>query len=163
MKASTSVVMILLLALCCVAATASGKRTSFKGWIAAYRPGDGMQVASFVINQELFLFRTEDGKWLKLLYRHQGYSDINGDVRSGAQDISISVRRNPSCDQTLGAFEREAPAIPLLGGRTPASTEKVVYASSVPRPPASYRMRCYVLHKWAPLKDLPPTGRRGKR
>ncbi len=151
MKARTSVLIVLLLALFCFTASASGKKISFKGRIAARRPSDGMQVASFVINQELFLFRTEDGKWLKLVYRHHGYSDMKGDIRSGSQDISISVQRNPSCDQTVGAFEKEAPAVPLEGASAAASTERVVFASSVSRPPESYQMKCYVLEHWEPV------------
>jgi hypothetical protein len=115
MKARTSVLIILAVSLCCGAASAAGKKTSFKGRIAAYRPADRMQVVSFVANKELLLFQTDAASHdlLKIVYVHQGFSDLKGDVLSGAQDISISVRRNPSCDQALGAFEKEAPAARL--------------------------------------------------
>lgn len=145
----TSVLVILAALLCCDVAIPAGKESSFKGRIAAYRPADRMQVASFVANKELLLFRIDEAshKLLKIVYVHQGFSDLKGDVLSGAQDISISVRRDPSCDQTLGAFEMEAPAVPLRGDST-ASTERVVFAASVARPPESYRMKCYLLEHW---------------
>ncbi len=151
MKARTTVLIIMLVSLCFGAAIASGKKTSFKGRIAAYRPADRMQVVSSVANKELLLFQTDGARhdWLKIVYVHQGFSDLKGDVLSGAQDISISVRRDPSCDQALGAFEKEALAVPLEG--TTASTERVVFAASVPRPPESYQMKCYVLKRWEPV------------
>jgi hypothetical protein len=151
MKAHTSVLIILFLSLCCGAASASGKRTSFKGRIAAYRPADRMQVVSFVANKELLLFQTDRASHdlLKIVYVHQGFSDLKGDVLSGAQDIFVSVRRDSSCDQTLGTFEKEAPAVPLEGST--ASTEGVVFASSVSRPPESYQLKCYVLERWEPV------------
>src|ERR1700739_1592067 len=107
MKAHTSLLIILAVALCCGAASVAGKKTSFKGRIVAYRPADRMQVVSFVANKELLLFKRSGGsnQLLKIVYVHQGFSDLKGDVLSGAQDISVSVRRDPSCDQALGAFE----------------------------------------------------------
>jgi hypothetical protein len=151
MKAHTSVLIILTVSLCCCTASAAGKKASFNGRIAAYRPADRMQVVSFVANKELLLFQTDGASQdvLKIVYVHQGFSDLKGDVLSGAQDISIFVRRDPSCDQTLGAFEKEAPAIPLEGNT--ASTERLVFAASVPRPPESYQMKCYVLKRWEPV------------
>ncbi len=152
MRARTSVLLVLVIALCCGVACHAGKKTSFKGRIAAYRPADRMQVVSFVANKELLLFQRDvaDHELLKIVYVHQGFSDIKGDVLSGAQDISISVRRDPSCDQALGAFEKESPAVPLEGGST-ASTKRIVFAPSAPRPPESYRMKCYVLERWEPV------------
>jgi hypothetical protein len=96
MKAHTSVLLILTVLLCYGAPSAAGKKTSFKGRIAAYRPVDRMQVVSFVANKELLLFQTESASndWLKVVYAHQGFSDIKDDVLSGAQAISISVRRD---------------------------------------------------------------------
>jgi len=157
MKTRTSALVILALALCCGVASPAGKKTSFKGRIAAYRPADRMQVVSFVANKELLLFQKggADHELLKIVYVHQGFSDLKGDILSGAQDISISVRRDPSCDQTLGAFEKEAPAVPLEGSST-ASTEQVVFAASVSRPPESYRMNCYELQHWTPVKESHP-------
>jgi hypothetical protein len=153
MRARTWVLVILAVVLCCGVASPAGKNLSFKGRIAAYRPADRMQVVSFVANKELLLFQRDgaDHELLKIVYVHQGFSDLKGDILSGAQDISISVRRDPSCDQALGAFEEEAPAVPLEGST--ASTERVVFAASVSRPPESYRMKCYALQHWTPLKD----------
>jgi len=139
---------------------AAGKKTSFKGRIAAYRPADRMQVVSSVANKELLLFQTESAShdWLKVVYAHQGFSDIKDDVLSGAQAISISVRRDATCDQTLGDFEKEAPTVRLEGSSSASSTERVVFASSVSRPPESYQMKCYTLERWEPVnpgKSLP--------
>ena len=136
--------------LCSNAATPAPKRASFKGRIVAYRPADRMQVASFVVNKELLLFQTagETPELLKLVYLHQGYSDLKGDILSGAENISISARRDPSCDQALGAFEKEAPSIPLEGSDSMASTKPIVFARLVSRPPDAYRMKCYRLEHW---------------
>lgn len=144
---------ILIASLCCdAAASASGPTVDFKGRIAAYRPAERMQAISSVANRELLLFQAADARrdLLKIVYVHQGFSDLKGDVLSGAQEISVSVRRDASCDQTLGAFEEEAPSISLQGGEvgTDVSTERVAFASSVFHPPESYRMRCYVLTRW---------------
>ena len=145
---------MLVVSLCSTAAPGTGANRSFKGRMAAYRPADGvMQVASFAINQETFLFRTDGGSLLKLRYRHQGYSDIKGDVLSGSQEISIFVHRDASCDQTVGAFENEAPAIPIEGAGAASRTDRVVFASSVSRPPESYRLKCYRLERWEPVKQ----------
>jgi hypothetical protein len=157
MTARGSVLMVVAVSLCCGAAYAAGKKSSFKGRIAAYRPADRMQVVSFVSNKELLLFQTDTASHdlLKIVYVHQGFSDIKDDVLSGARDISISVRRDPSCDQTLGAFEREAPVIQLEGSSTASSTARVVFAASVSRPPELYRMKCYELEHWTPVDPKP--------
>jgi hypothetical protein len=112
-----------------------------------------MQVVSFVLNKELLLFQTEGakGELLKVVYVHQGFSDLKGDVLAGKQSISLSVHRDPSCDQTLGEFQKEAPAIPLEGDGGSASTERVVFAGAASRPPESYRLKCYSLRSWAAL------------
>jgi hypothetical protein len=155
MKARKWMLAILPVVLCYGVGSPAGRKLSFQGQIAAYRVADRMQVVSFVANKELLLFQKEgtDHELLKIVYVHQGFSDLSGDILSGAQDISISVRRDPSCDQDLGAFEEEAPAVPLDGART-ASTERVVFAASVHRPPESYRMKCYALEHWTPLKHV---------
>ncbi len=157
MRTRTWVPVILAVVLCCGVASPAGKKLSFKGRIVAFRPADRMQVVSFVANKELLLFQRDVAghEVLKIVYVHQGFSDLKGDILSGAQDISISVHRDPSCDQALGAFEKEAPAVPLEGGGT-ASTERVVFAASVSRPPESYRMKCYALQHWTTLKDSRP-------
>jgi hypothetical protein len=154
MKPRTSLLIILVVSLCS-AASASGKKVTFKGRIAAYRPADRMQVVSAVANKELLLFQTESVShdWLKIVYVHQGFSELKDDVLSGTREVFISIRRDASCDQTLGAFEKEAPAIPLKGDSTASSTERVVFASSVTRPPKSYRLKCYVLERWEPMKQ----------
>jgi len=149
----TSVLVILTLSLCCNAAAPGSKESSFKGRIAAYRPADRIgQVASSVLNRELLLFHV-DGTGetlLKLVYLHQGYSDLKDNVLSGAQGISISARRDPSCDQDLGTFEKEALAITIEGDKG-ASTERVVFSSQSSLPAKSYRIKCYVLERWTPL------------
>jgi len=146
-----SLLMVLAALFCCDVANSAGKKSLFKGRIVAYRPVDRMQVASFVANKELLLFQTAGDKpeLLKLIYVHQGYSDLKDDVVSGAQSISISVRRDRSCDQALGAFEKEAPSIPLQGSGSTVSTQPIVFASSVSRPSDSYKMKCYLLEHWA--------------
>ena len=110
MRARRSVPIILIALLCCGAASASGKKASLKGRIVAYRPADRMQVVSSVANKELLLFQIDGARrdLLKIVYVHQGFSDLKGDVLSGTQDISISVRRDASCEQTLAAFLKEA-------------------------------------------------------
>lgn len=158
MKARPLPLIVLAVLLCCGMASAAGKKTSFKGRIVAYRPADRMQVVSFVANKELLLFQTDAASraLLKIVYVHQGFSDLKGDVLSGVQDIFISVRRDASCDQALGAFESEARAVTLEGGSSAASTERIVFAASMLRPSESYRMKCYVLRSWAPIKASQP-------
>ena len=154
MKARTAASMAVLIALCCGMAGALGKRSPFKGRIAAYRTADRMQVISSVANKELLLFQrdTASHDLLKIVYVHQGFSDLKGEVLSGERDISISVRRDASCDQTLAAFEKEAPAIPIKGDDTASTTERVVFAPWLSRPTESYRMKCYLLERWEPAK-----------
>ncbi len=154
MRARKSIAVILLASLCYSATSFAGRKLTFKGRIAAYRPADKVgQVVSFVINRELFLFRTEDGKLLKLVYRHNGFSDIVGSVLSGSANILISARRDHSCDETLGAFEANAPDIPLMeDGKKFGSIQRLVFSASVPLPPQTYRMKCYVLQRWSALK-----------
>jgi len=74
-----------------------------------------MQVVSSLANKELLLFKTDgtSSDILKIVYIHQVFSELNADVLSGAQDISISVRRDASCDESLSAFVKESPTIPL--------------------------------------------------
>ncbi len=159
MKTRTLLLIVLAVSLSCGVASAAGKKASFKGRIVAYRPADRMQVVSFVANKELLLFQTDAASYalLKIVYVHQGFSDLKDDVLSGVQDISISVRRDASCDQVLAAFEKEAPAVTLeSGGSSAASTERIVFAASMSRPSASYRMKCYVLKSWTPVKASQP-------
>ena len=153
MMPRTWVLIILSFSMCYGAASVSGKKATFKGRIAAYRPADRMQVVSSVANKELLLFQSDTAShdWLKMVYIHQGFSDLKDNVLSGSQEISVSLRRDASCDQTLGAFEKEAPSIPLEDGNT--YTERVVFASSINRPPESYGLKCYVLERWEPTKQ----------
>ena len=92
---------------------------------------------------------------MKIVYVRQGFSDLKGDILSGGQGISIIVRRDRSCDQVLGEFEKEAPAVPLEGGDIGVATARIVFAAWVSRPPESYWMKCYALQHWTPLKDRP--------
>jgi hypothetical protein len=136
------------------------KTLSFTGRISAYRPADRMQVVSFVANQEFLLFQKKNHghEWLKLVYAHQGFSDLDGDVLAGNQDITIYVRRDSSCDQNLADFEKSGTSVLLEGSTT--VTNRVLFASSVSRPPDSYRMKCYALTKWKPCcanKEAPNT------
>lgn len=146
-------VAILVALLCSNAASPTNRKSPFKGRIAAYRPADRMQVVSFAQNRELLLFHVHGAseEFLKLVYVHQRFSDLKDDVLGGMQSISISARRDPSCDQTFGAFEKDAPAIPLQDGGT-ASTERIVFAAAMSRPAESYRMKCYILEHWTRIR-----------
>jgi hypothetical protein len=143
---------ILGITLCCAAAPASEK-VSFKGRIVAYRPADRLQVVSFVSNKEVLLFQRAGAgrEWVKLVYVHQGFSKFSGDVLSGVHPISVLVRRDPACDQSFGELLEDAPVVRWEGSSKEAM-QRVVFAASVPRPPKSYRLRCYALDSWTPLK-----------
>jgi len=139
--------------LCCVGAGSTGGKASFKGRMAAYRPADRLaQVVSFVANREVFLFRVNggEGKILKLVYVHQGYSDIKDDVLHGSIEISVAAHRDRSCDQTLESFEKDAPTVPIQGD-SGAVIEPIVFADKSLRLEKSYMLNCYVLDRWQPL------------
>ena len=147
-------VIALISSIFCTAAYSFGKKSSFNGRIVAYRPADRMQVASFAANREILLFGIDATKerLVKLVYVHQGYSDLKGDVLYGRTSISISARRDSSCDQTLASFERDAPAIPIEGGGG-AITERIVFTEQPPYPLDAYQLKCYVLDHWGTTRS----------
>jgi hypothetical protein len=150
-----SIVIMSAVLLCCSAANCAGRKSSLRGKITAYRPADRMlQVASFVENRELFLFQVE-GKsetLVKLVYVHQGYSNIKEDVLSGAKGIAIIAHRNKSCDQTLDLFEKDAPVIPVENDARTVD-ERVIFTDVRPRSMSkSYLLKCYVLDHWEPME-----------
>src|SRR5208282_5051855 len=109
----------------CGEAGPASKKSSFTGLIAAYRPADRLQVVSAVSNTEVVLFQRDGANrgLLKIVYVHQGFSDLKDEVLSGERRISVTVRRDSSCDQSMAAFEKEAPVIPVQGDGATASTK----------------------------------------
>jgi hypothetical protein len=132
----------------------ASSKSTFKGSIAAYRPEDRMiQVASFVENRELLLFRVEgnNGPVLKLVYTHQGYSDIKDDIIRGAKKIAIVVHRDSSCDQRLDLFEKDARSVPMEGNSNGASEKIIFNDNRSGQLPKSYILKCYKLDQWTPI------------
>lgn len=125
---------------------------SFTGRIVAYRPVDFMQVASSVENREVLLFRAAGSKHrvLKLVYVHQGYSDITAELRGGLKDIRVNVRRDSSCDGSVGSYETDARQVPVDGSPL-EKTRRVVFSGDAP--PASSHLSCYLLVGWKPVEE----------
>jgi hypothetical protein len=94
------------------------QEVTFEGKIIAYRPADRvLQVPSFVVNKESFLFSVRNpppkfgSALIKLVYEHFGYSDLGEAVLQEVPVLRLKVRRDASCDEAYRRFVSGAPTI----------------------------------------------------
>jgi len=109
-------IVCLLAILCSITALAAGKAnlTAIRGRIVAIRPAERLgQVVSGVVNRETFLMRVDgqSGDIIKVLYEHDGFSEITGDVTERNLALTLGLRRDRSCDGNYDQFTSEAPVI----------------------------------------------------
>lgn len=108
----TSLMLVLLLVT--GMAYAGDSPDHLQGEIIAYRSADMIyQVASEVLNKEVFLFRVSDpkAKIIKLIYEHYGYTNIGADILAKRPMIRVTVRRDKKCDEKYGSYIKNAPAV----------------------------------------------------
>jgi hypothetical protein len=124
------------------------------GKIIAYRPFDRIgQAVSFVPNSELFLLKTEVGRrntkpeFVKIQYRHFGFTDITDQILDEAPILTLKVKRDASCDQSYKEFLSSAPRVPVDGSTDNSGsvifTERFKHTKLAP----DYVLKCYVLEK----------------
>jgi hypothetical protein len=137
-----------LIALCGLNAIAAGKQnaTSIRGHIVAFRPTERLsQVVSGVVNRETFLLRIEGkpGEIVKVLYEHDGYSEISGAAAEKNASLFLTVHRDRSCDGNYGRFVSEAPV--LTSDDKSFSVPPVTMLGDFKGLPLSYKLKCYRL------------------
>ncbi len=138
----------LLAVFCGVTALAAGKAnlTSIRGHIVAIRPAERLgQVVSGVVNRETFLMRVDGqpGEIIKVLYEHDGYSEISGGVTEKNMGLTLEVHRDRSCDGNYGQFVSEAPI--LSSEDKTNSIPPVTMIGGFNGLPLSYKLKCYRL------------------
>lgn len=97
-----------------VVAAGSSNSTSIRGHIVAFRPAERLgQVVSGVVNRETFLLRVDGkaGEIVKVVYEHDGYSELSGAAAERNAGLALEVHRDRSCDGNYGQFVSEAPVL----------------------------------------------------
>jgi hypothetical protein len=138
----------LLAILCSVTAIAAGKvnLTSIRGHIVAIRPAERLgQVVSGVVNRETFLMRVDGqpGDIIKVLYEHDGYSEITGDVTEKNLALTLELHRDRSCDGNYEQFTSEAPVI--TSEDKTDSIPPVTMLGDFKGLPSATKLKCYRL------------------
>ena len=123
-----------------------------KGQIIAFRPWDSVvQVPSFAVNREIFLFQLSGhnakGGIVKLVYQHFEYSNLTGDVLQKQPVLDLTVRRDKSCDETYGAFVRDAPTIQSVDGEDSSIAKVVFIVTAETRISPGQKLKCYTAGK----------------
>jgi hypothetical protein len=139
--------LIVLLSLICGVGYAKG-RTKIAGRISAYHPSQRLPLPSFIEHREEFLFQVDgkSAKVIKLVYVHEGPSNLDDDLIYNATDISIDAYRTRSCDQSLESFKTFKSDTQLSDGSSPLP---IVFTRSIPSLPGSYHLACFELYQWA--------------
>jgi hypothetical protein len=137
-----------LLLLCAITALAGGKvsLTSIRGHIVAIRPAERLgQVVSGVVNRETFLMRVEGQpkEIIKVLYEHNGYSEISGDVTEKNLSLTLELHRDHSCDGNYEQFVSEAPVI--TSEDKTVSIPPVTMLGDFKGLPSAFKLKCYRL------------------
>lgn len=135
-----------LVLLCGGNAVANGKShlASIRGQIVAFRPAERIgQVVSGVLNRETFLLRVDGngGDVLKVVYEHDGYSEIS----NSSNEMALELRRDRSCDGNYRQFVSESPVL-ASEDKTNAVPPMTMVGGFNGLPP-SYRLKCYRLSR----------------
>ncbi len=153
---------LVIIALIVYSATITGtagvylKRTTIRGQIIAYRPGERVsQVVSHVLNKEYFLFRVKTSEVnssptvIKLMYEHFGYSTLADDWLAKMPTLQLIVHRDSSCDETYGAFVVNSPNVNDDRPKEAAAGEKVIFIGSFQELKISNEqiLKCYKLER----------------
>jgi hypothetical protein len=130
------------------AAAAWHRTKKVKGQIIAFRAVDRVvQMASFVENREIFLFRLNGhdtkGAIVKLVYEHFGYSILTDEVLHKQPVLDVTVRRDKSCDETYGAFVRDAPTIQSVDGEDSGIAKIVFIGTAETLISPGQKLKCY--------------------
>ena len=139
--------LLVLLAVAVQPAGARARKTTLTGSIIAFRPGDVViQMASFVENNEEFLFSTSGSRpaVVKLVHQHIGYSVFNGDLIAAKPVLRLKATRDLSCDETYSSFVMNAPLI-RLEGSTDTKGKSVLFVSGPEgiEPAKDHVLKCY--------------------
>ena len=137
-----------LVALCGVNAVAAGRAnlTSIRGHVVAIRPAERLgQVVSGVVNRETFLLRVDGkaGEIVKVVYEHDGYSELSGAAAERNAGLALEVRRDRSCDGNYGQFVSEAPV--MTSEDKTESIPPVTMLEGFNGLSQSYKLKCYRL------------------
>ena len=137
-----------LVALCGINAVAAGRAnlTSIRGHVVAIRPAERLgQVVSGVVNRETFLLRVDGkaGEIVKVVYEHDGYSELTGAAAERNAGLALEVRRDRSCDGNYGQFVSEAPV--MTSEDKTESIPPVTMLEDFNGLPQSYKLKCYRL------------------
>ena len=129
-------------------AVAAGKSglIPVRGHIVAFRPAERLgQVVSGVVNRETLLLRTDGkaGEIIKVVYEHDGYSEISGAAAEASASLAVDVHRDRSCDGTYGQFVSEAPVLTSDDGR--GSVPRVTVLHGFSGLSQSYKLKCFRL------------------
>jgi hypothetical protein len=129
-----------------VVAAGSSNSTSIRGHIVAFRPAERLgQVVSGVVNRETFLLRVDGkaGEIVKVVYEHDGYSELSGAAAERNAGLALEVHRDRSCDGNYGQFVSEAPV--LTSEDKTDSIPPVTMLEGFNGLPQSYKLKCYRL------------------
>lgn len=130
-------------------------RGTIRGQIIAYRPAERVsEVVSHVLNKESFLFRPSDTgsnaqpAITKLVHEHFGYSELGDDLLSKTPILQLNVRRDPTCDETYGAFVQNSGTLSDDQGRNNLS-ERVIFIGRFKeiKLSAKQMLKCYRLER----------------
>lgn len=116
-----------------------------RGTFLAYRPSERIgQVGSHVLNKEALLFRVDSqgGRPIKLVYEHFGFGRFDQQTLESSSGVSIRVRRDRSCDETLRSFIANSP---ILRSDAPNGkpAESIVFLGEHARLDPKQRLDCY--------------------
>ena len=131
-----------------VSAVAAGgtNLAPIRGHIVAIRPAERIgQVVSGVVNRETFLLRVDGkaGEIVKVVYEHDGYSELSGATADKNPGLALEVHRDRSCDGSYGQFVAEAPV--MTSEDKTNSIPPVTMLGDFNGLPQSYKLKCYRL------------------
>ncbi|MCZ2154448.1 MAG: hypothetical protein LC114_11205 [Bryobacterales bacterium] len=129
-----------------------------RGSLVAYRPAEVVrQVASHVLNREVFLFSPldrRDGptKIFKVMHEHYGQSNAPDPAASEGVVYELRLQRKKACDESFESYVKNSPALVASGGgieKGSAGSTGVLFLngfdSSTTAPQT--RLACYVLRQ----------------
>ena len=127
-------------------ATGRANLAPIRGHVVAIRPAERLgQVVSGVVNRETFLLRVDGnaGEIVKVVYEHDGYSEMSGAAADKNPGLELEVHRDRSCDGSYGQFVSEAPV--MTSEDKTNSIPPVTMLGDYNGLPQSYKLKCYRL------------------
>jgi hypothetical protein len=125
------------------------------GSVVACRWADFVfQYGSSAENEEQYLFETTGAqpRVIKVIYRHYGYTTLTDKLLSSRPILNLKLRRDRTCDETYGAYTKNAKMITdRIVSETPLKVDPVQFygkTEAIERLSGSDLLECYVMEPW---------------